>query len=168
MVFSPDFHRPPIGRLLIWQRGRNILLDSAVEEGKHLIILAMGDGVILVRVTPGAAHRKPHKDQTCGISPVDDLLNPVFLRIDSSFRIGQRVAVKSGGHPLLNRSSGKQIPRQLLQDKLIIREVSIIGVDDPLPVTPGVGTRIVLLKSVAVGITGQIQPMPGPALSEVR
>jgi hypothetical protein len=73
---------------------------------------------------------------------------------------------KAGSDFLIQRGVWQHVACELLDGELIEREISIEGLNHPLPVLPHRPQRIALV-AVAVGISCQIQPMPCPALTIV-
>ena len=59
---------------------------------------------------------------------------------------------------------GQLISGDLLDQELIVRQITVEGLDDPVPVGPD-ESRLVLLETVRVGVPGRIQPVPPPALT---
>src|SRR5262249_38628382 len=86
---------------------------------------------------------------------------------NAPFPVRQRIAVEAGGDLLFERGARNQIARELFDRELIEGEVSIEGIDHPVPVTPCVRTGRVLFVAIAVGITSEVEPVPAPALTEV-
>ena len=69
-------------------------------------------------VTLGATYRKAQPDSTCGGCPIDDVLKPELLVIDTSFTIRESVPVETSGDPLLDRSVRQQIAGKLFDGEL--------------------------------------------------
>ena len=64
-------------------------------------------------------------------------------------------------------ASGQQVAGQLLDRELVERQVAVEGVDDPVAVLPD-RARGVDAVAVGVGVAGQVEPVPAPALAVVR
>jgi len=62
----------------------------------------------------------------------------------------------------------KLIARQLFANEARIGLVGIEGGNDIVAVAPGVGADLIVFVAVAVGIAGEIEPMPPPTLAIVR
>ena len=62
------------------------------------------------------------------------------------------------------RGFGKKISGKLLDAKPVEGHVCVHGLNDPVPKRPTV-PELIGLKTVGIGIAGQIQPLPGPMLS---
>ena len=149
------------------QRSRDVALLQAVKESVKLVVLPLGDWVVFVRMTLAAFNRQPQPYGARGVGPVYGLFHAVFFAVYAPFAVGQRVAVESGGHALLDGGIGQQVAGQLFDGELVERHVGVQGPNDPFPVTPGPGTRAVLFVAVAVGIAGQVKPVAAPALAVV-
>ena len=61
---------------------------------------------------------------------------------------------------------GQHVARELLDREVAEGEVAVEGVDHPVAVLPG-GAALVLLVAVRVGVAGEVQPGPRPALAVV-
>ena len=72
--------------------------------------------------------------------------------------------MKAGCNALCRRSIGEHVASQLLDDKLIERQIIVGGADDPIAVLPHYAGSIVAV-TIAIGITGGVQPMASPAFS---
>ena len=90
--------------------------------------------------------------------------NCSWMIAPSSFTMPLRK--KAGRHALRLRRVRKQIAGDLLDDELVVRHVAIDGVDHPI--APKILlARQILFVAVAIGISGHIEPMPGPFLAKV-
>ena len=76
--------------------------------------------------------------------------------------------MESGRHARLERCPRQQVASELLAREFIERHVSIDGVDDPITPTPRPWTLPVFLVTIGVGIAGEIEPVPSPALAKMR
>ena len=63
--------------------------------------------------------------------------------------------------------AGQHVAGELLDRELIERHVGVEGVDDPIAIRPD-RARPVLLVAVGVGVAGQVEPAPRPALAVMR
>ena len=75
--------------------GGSTFFRHVIEQREGLVILALGEGIELVIVAPGTAHRQPHPDREGRIDPVHDVLDGILFRDDASFRVATMVAVES-------------------------------------------------------------------------
>ena len=65
------------------------------------------------------------------------------------------------------RRARQQVAGDLLDDELVVGQVAVEGVDDPVAVEADLA-RLVLLVAVGVGVAGGVEPDPAPALAVVR
>ncbi len=63
---------------------------------------------------------------------------------------------------------GQQISRQMLQHELAVRDISIDGANDVIAILIGIGGRVIVLVATRLGIADQVEPVPAPALAEMR
>ncbi len=101
------------------------------------------------------------------VHAVEHGLHAELLGIDAPFLVDHRIAEEARGDELVLAGAGEQVAGDLLDDELVIREVPVQGVDDPIAVgedLPG----LVLLVAVRVGITSGVEPDPPPALAILR
>ena len=138
-----------------------------VEAGKQLVNFALFDGIVFVVVTSSTAHRQTQPHGSQGRRPIEHLLRAELLQIDSSLAVCQGVAIEAGSNSLIQSRVGQQVSGQLLDRELVERKVTIQGVDHPLTIAPGVRAGLVLFVAVAVCITCQVKPGPGPLLTIV-
>ena len=68
-----------------------------------------------------------------------------------------------------SRVAGERlVAGELLEDEAVVRLVGVEGADDVVAVAPGVGPRFVELVAVGLGVAGEVEPVPAPALAVVR
>ncbi len=60
---------------------------------------------------------------------------------------------------------GQQVAGDLQEGEPVIRQVAVEGVDDPVAIAPDVGPQRVGAVAGRVGVAGQVEPDPGPALA---
>ena len=102
-----------------------------------------------------------------GVDSIDDLIDSIFFRVDTRFYITRRQAMKTRRQLLLYSRSWQQITCNLLDRELIKRHICIQRIDHPIAIGPD-ATKLIGLIPVAVGITSQVKPGPGPLLSIAR
>ena len=77
---------------------------------------------------------------------------------------------KARGHELLTALvvglPGEDVSRDLLLNEAVVGLVGIERIDDVVAVSPGFPRRDAAALAQTVGIAGQIEPVPAPALAE--
>src|SRR6185503_13103193 len=112
------------------------ILDGAVEERVELVILALADGIKLVIVALRACYRETEERRRGGIHAIHHGLDAELLRVDPTFLVDLRVAIEARRDFLLQRWVWQQVPRKLIDHKLIERQIAIQRIDDPFAVFP--------------------------------
>ena len=127
--------QPPLLRLLRQRRQRekrrrrllrvvaHHAIRHPVEEREHPVVIALRDGIELVIVTPRALHRQPEKRRRRRVNPVRHILDAIFLLDDSALRREHMISIEPRRHPLLPRRARQQIPRELLDEKTVERQI---------------------------------------------
>src|SRR5215472_17181892 len=137
-----------IGSRLTRQRSVYVSFVRRIEIGEQPIEIALLDRIVFVVVTLRAAHRDPEKNRSRRAYTVDKLIEPGLALIDARFAVRHRLPIKTGGDPIFGCRTRKFVARDLEGDETVIRQIAVIGVDDPVPITPGPGPYEVLLESV--------------------
>src|SRR6056297_2516796 len=70
---------------------------GVVEKCEHLVVLALRDLVVLVRMAAGARHRQPHPNRTGRFGTIEGRFDTELLLVDTPFGIRQSLAVKRSG-----------------------------------------------------------------------
>src|SRR5688572_5961104 len=99
-----------------------------------------------------AAHGQAEPDRPRRVDAIDDRADAKLILIDAAFGVERRVAMEAGRQPLLKRRLAEQVPGQLLDRELVERQVAIDGVNDPVPIAPGLRPWLVIVVAVRVGI----------------
>ena len=109
-------------------------------------------------VAAGAAHRQPHEGSADGIGPVSYVLYPELFGDDAALRVLLVVAVEAGGQYLLGGGVVQQVAPQLPLDELVVGQVLVVRLDDPVAVGPH---RVVKIIQVALRIreAGHVHPV---------
>ena len=131
------------------------------KEGLGPVVVASGNGVVLVVVTASALQGEPQKDRSGGGDQIDQqILPPGVLSDDPQIEEPEsEFALRA-----VNRI---QIAGQLLLDKTVVSAVLIESANDVVPVAPDVGTRVVGATPFGIGVANQIEPVPAPTLPVV-
>ena len=93
-------------------------------------------------MTPGTSKRQSHKYFARGISAIDDIFSLELFFHDTSLHILRMIAIKGCSDDHLFGWVRHQIPRQLLLNKLIIWQIIIVSLDDPIPVRSHISQSI--------------------------
>ena len=142
-------------------------LVGVVEQRHDAEVVGVQDGVVLVRMALGAVHGQAHPGGAGGPDAVDHGVEAVFVRIDAALLVEHGVAVEAGGHEVFGRGAGQEVARELLDAELVVGEVGVQRLDHPVAVRPD-RARAVLLETVGVGVTREVEPAPRPALAVTR
>src|SRR5262249_45146995 len=125
------------------------------------------DRIIFVVMAARASDRKPQPDGAKRRGAIEYRGNAKFLLIGSAFLIGQCLPIESSGDPAAAGGIQQQVSGELLGAETIERKVSVDGIDDPVAIEVGVGTRAIGLVTIRIGITGKVEPVPRPALAKM-
>ena len=119
--------------------------------------------VVALRAADGEAQHAFADD----IHAVKHRLHAKLLRVHAALLVDHRVAQESRGHDLVLRGLRQLIARQLLDHKLVVGQIAVVGVHHPVAVKPDEAHRVLLI-AVAVCVVRGIQPVARPALAIVR
>ncbi len=145
------------------RRGQAALFHL-VEEGGHRIIVGLGDQVVLVVVTLGAANGQAEEilaDQLRALVHVID----AELFVDRAPLGVLTASLEEGGsQELLAGGVRKLVAGELPRDELVVGHVALERADHPVAV--GVGDRafVVVQAAAGVGVAGDVEPDIGLAL----
>ena len=142
-------------------------LRHVIEEREELVELLVADGIELVRVAARTPHRQPHERRRRRFHTVDDVFDLVLVGDRTAFEIDHVVAVEPRGHFLIAGRVWKQVPRQLLDRELVVREIAVERADDPVAPGPH-AAQAVDVVAVRVGVARRIEPGHGHALAVAR
>ena len=143
------------------------VLHRVVEEGEHLVVLALCERVELVVVTLRAGEGDAEKHRRRGVHAVHHRLDAELLRVNAAFLIDLRVAMKARGDLLLQRRVRQQIARELPDGELVEAQVAVERINDPIAVFPNLPRRVNAV-AVRVGVTRGVEPPTAPALPVIR
>ena len=129
-----------------------------IEECEELIKLLLRDGIVFVIVATAASHRQTKPYRRCCFNPVDDGFHAPFLGNNAPFSVDPMIAIEAGRDLLIHRRIRQQIPRQLIDRKLIERLIPIERRDDPIAPSPHETLEIRLIP-IAIRISRAIQPL---------
>ena len=146
--------------------GRDVVgrLVGVVEQRHHREVIGMEHRIVLMRMALGAVQGEAHPGGSRGADAVDHGVEAVFVRIGAAFFVEHRVAVEARGDEVVGRGAGQQVAGELPDAELVVGQVRVEGLHDPIAVGPdGAGT--VLLEAVGVGVAGEVEPATGPAFT---
>ena len=99
----------------------------------------------------------------------------VVERVRAAAGPGRAASVMSGPsrlNPVATQRVGvagdQLVAGELLHDEAVVGLVRVEAADDVVAVPPGVGPGLVELVAVGVGVAGQVEPVPAPALAVTR
>ena len=142
-------------------------LVGVVEAGKQPVIVGLGEGIIFMVVALRAAGRQPEPGDAGGAHPIDHRQIAKLERIDPPLLIDHRVAMEAGGDDVVGRVAGEEIASDLAAREGVEGHVVVESPDHPVAIGPD-PPLAVLLIAVGVGIAGQVEPPPRPALAIPR
>ena len=142
------------------------VLGGVPEERGHRVELALRDGVELVVVAGGAADGQAEEDVADGLGPVLGVDRLVLLRHHPALVGGDVVALKAGGHELVEARLGQEVAGHLLDDEVV---EGLVLVERPdRPVAPREHLAVVVdVDAVGVAVAGRVEPVAGAVLAPV-
>ena len=146
---------------------RRTVFINAVEKGAQRVVIAVRDGIELVRVALCAAQGQSHPSNTHGVDPINHIVHPRLFLVASALAIGHVVAMKAGGQLPGWPSLWQQITRELQQGETVEGQIGIESLHHPIAPRP-IAARGITLEPIRVGIPRQIQPPHGHALAKMR
>ena len=142
---------------------------GARQDARERVVVAGGDRVELVVVTPRAADRQSEKGLADRVDLLVDHIDQQLLLIGRADHLGPHDQ-EPGRHdvvvPLVLGAEGEQIAGQLFGEEPVERLVGVERADHVVAKTPGVVVGEVLVRTVGVGITRHVEPVTAPALTE--
>ena len=131
-----------------------------IEEGIHLIKILLGNGVVFVVVADGATHREAHKGGSDGGDAINDVLKMTFFGKGGPSIDDEVEPVEAGGDELVLRGFLVEVTGDLEFGKIVVAEVFVEGLDDPVAVG-GVIAEVVVVVAVGVGNADEVEPILG-------
>ena len=118
-------------------------------------------------MTASTVERQPHKHRAGRDDAVHHIPHADFLDDRSAF-VGRHVAaVEACRHQLVRRSLGQQVTGQLFGQELVVRQIPVEGIDDPVTVRPHLAI-VVQMQPVRVAVPSCVQPESGHVFAVVR
>ncbi len=145
-------------------------VTAALDEAVQGVVILRRDGVELVVVAPrtgdGQAEKRLAQHVDAVVEAVGLVLPNVHRRMDLLAQKPEAGAQDRLVEPL--RRVQPRLGGQVFDDDLVVRHVGVEGADDVIAVLVGAGDGVVELVAARVGVAHQVQPVPAPALAEVR
>ena len=140
---------------------------EGVEVREELVVVLLRNGVELVVVALGAAKGEPEHGFAERFHAVGVVVHEV-LGGDGAALVGVHVvALEARGDELAVRGRREQVPGELLHHELVVGQVVVEGLNDPVPPEPEVASAVDG-ETVRVGVTRGVEPVEGHAFPEVR
>ena len=157
------FRREGLARRGLLDLGdRQPFLGGAGEDAIERIVILRRDGVELVVVAAGAADCEAHHAAADRVEPVVDDVVDVLEEAGTDreeAHVGEVPAVVARHHPVRG---------ELELEEAVEGQVLVEGAHDPVAVGPGVRQAAFVAVGVdvalRVGVAGDVQPVPSPAL----
>ena len=161
---------PPLG---IRRVDADLAHVGRIQDAEQRVVVGRRDRIELVVVAAGAGDCQALRGLGKHVDLVVDLVGPRLDRIGRRVQhLPQPVHARGDGidemRPVGGKPGRQQIPGQLLPQEPVIRQIGVEGLDDVVPVPPGVELVVVELVPVGLRPTHQIQPVAAPALPVVR
>ena len=120
-----------------------------------------------MRVALGALDGDTHQALDSGLYTVFDGSRAEFLIGCPTLGICHRVPVECGGKTCVIRGTGDDVSGELKRYKLVVRDVTVEGINDPSAPWPKIGTEWIGTVASRIGIACEVQPRPRPLFSKV-
>ena len=149
--------------------GRDVVgrFVGVVQQRHDAEVIRVQDRVILVRVALRAVHRQAHPGRAGGADAVDHGVEAVFVGVGAAFFVEHRVAMEASGDVVVGRGAGEEVAGELLDAELIVGQIGVERLHDPVAVGPD-RARAVFLEAVGVGVAGEVEPAARPAFAIAR
>ena len=147
------------------QRREFLGLFAGIEDRVEGVIFGRRERIKLVVVAAGARHRQAlgaaHDD-------VDTVVDDVGGAVEETATEGQEA--QRGEVAVVLRILDDLVGGDLQAEELVVGEVVVEGLHDPIAIGIGVGVAAFFLEDVAlrVGVAGHVEPVSAPAFAEGR
>ena len=152
---------------LLRREQRQLRFGRVVHERHQLVVRPVRYRVELVRMTLCTAQREAKPGGAGGVDAINHRVESKLERINASLLVDHRVAMKTSGHALRQCGARQHVAGDLFDGELIERHVVVDGADHPVSPRPD-GSRAILLITVRVGITREVEPRRRPMLAVLR
>ena len=168
LLLFPDLPRQLVTlellRRAVGHDGRFVIV---VQEGKEAVVLLLRNGIVFVVMALGTLNGNAEHRLADAVHSINETIDAKLLGICPALFIQHRIAQEPSGHAAGIGRLRQQVASDLLDEKLVIGQVAIEGVDHPISVRPD-KPGLVLFETIGVGIASRIQPMSSPAFSVMR
>ncbi len=142
----------------------------ALEDARQRVVIRSRNGIELVIVATGTADGLCEEGAADRVDLfIDHIHHQLLLVLLFQIRVAHRQ--ECGGDdlpsPFLGITGGHQIAGNLLHHEAIQRQIAVEGFDDVIAIAPGI-TQHKSAQRQRLGIAGDIEPVPTPALAKVR
>ena len=141
------------------------------EEARERVVVPLAEGIELVIVAASAADRETEEGATDGVDLLVHRVEMQLLFVTLREHLRPEREETRSDHltaTLLGSLCGHEITRDLLANELVERFVVIEGINDVVPVTPGLVEGVVAVTAVRVGVAHEVQPVAAPFFTELR
>ncbi len=155
------------GRLLLvaGQRREHIAVVvvrfDVLKEGRHAVVVALGDRVQLVVVAPSTVHGQAQEDLAGRGDHIVQLVRPRLSSV-GRFVVPQPQPIEAGGDDRIGGDLVQFVARQLFAQELVEGLVLVERADHVVAVPPHLWLGIVPFETVRFGIADQVQPVAAP------
>src|SRR5262249_19361786 len=139
----------------------------AGEDGLQAVVVARGQRIELMVVTPGAAHGQAQERRDGMMGDVIEKQLPCYGGDADAGVLPRAHSQEARGDQALRVTGLPLVACDLFEYKLAVRLVLIEAADDVVAVAPGVGTLEVIGVAVGIGVTDDVEPVTRPALAVV-
>src|SRR5262245_64425019 len=142
-----------------------VIIYIAEDHRHRPVVIHSRNRIELVIVTAGTVDRKPHEALKSGADHIVQVFIPVVRIIFLPVTNPRPDSIIGSGDQTIVVSIIEFITGKLLDNETVIGLVLVKGLDDIIPVAPGIGDIKIVLIAGAIGITYDIQPEPAPPLA---
>ena len=101
-----------------------------------------------------------------GVHAVEHGFHAELLRVHAAFLVDHGIAEKAGGDDLILGGVRQHVASDLFDDELVVGQVAVERLNHPIAIDPHLA-RLILFKTVGIGVARGIQPDAAPALAVV-
>ena len=157
------------GPLHLLLRGvrRDLRFVAVIQKCEDAVVFFLFQWIVLVVVALSALDGDAKDPLSDGVHAIKHRLHAELFRINAALFVQHGVAQEACGHDLVLGRAGEHVTRDLLKDELVVRQILVECVDDPIAVEPHVA-RHVLFKAVGISVARRVEPLSTPFLAVVH